>query len=92
MFDIRATISYLHCQPEKHLIRRESGLSIACSNICPEYSNVYPEYPGYRSDVRTHVRSIRTYAQSIRVASLPKGFSVHGAAPPYFGPMGRVSS
>ena len=52
IFDIRATISYLHCQPEKHLIRRVSGMTIGCPNICAEYPDVYPEYPGCRSDVR----------------------------------------
>ena len=31
-------------------------------------------------------------AQNIRVASLLKGFSFHGTAPPYFAPMGCVSS
>jgi hypothetical protein len=55
-----------------------SGLPIGCLNLCLEYPNVYPKYPGL--------------SIGCDICSKYPSFSVHGTAPPYFGPMDRVSS
>ena len=97
------TLTLLLCLGMIERIRRGGDLCGLDSG-----SRTTPTWDNSQDFIRTIPRSIRTYtrsirvvdrmsehmsgAQNIRVASLPKGFSFHGAAPPYFAPMGRVSS